>query len=298
MKIYFLSSKPCALTINGVFYGMTDTFERSAEICLADNVYAQFSPQGAQPIGFFVGDALRTTPPIGCEVYLMPEGIAVYARDFPPVDFSLFPIAQEREGELVATVYKQGVLQLSIQSPSGFFNATLPPSFDECSIEFHHGLVTLKGKNTLGIFNKSAQPLLLEQIIEYSWTEEGLNATLPLFDSLKRVAKCSWKITERECILTEFTLRQPSGDAGANENLLAYAFFESVLLKGNFREFLADELQADVEGILSFLGDFTAVVLTKEPNVCGLVRKKGDRLFQIDHFAVQIQEGKIVDITG
>ncbi len=298
MKIYFLSSIPCALTINGVFFGVVDDFERSAELCLTDNVYAQFSPQGAQPIGFFINESLLDEPPLGCESYLLDEGLAIYARDFPPIDFTLRPVAQAREGDLVATVYTQGNTQLSVQSPLGFFNATLPPSFARCSIEFSRGFIALKGEKTLGIFDKSAKTLFLEQILEHEWTEEGFNATLPLFDSLQRVAKCSYRFTENSCLLTSFLLQQPNGNERANENLIAYAFLESVLIKGDFRDFLAEDLQADAENILSFLGDFVAVVLTKEPNVCGLVRKKGERRYRVDKIAVQICDGKIVDISG
>ncbi len=298
MKIYFLSSTPCALTLNGVFYGVTDTFERSADVCLADNIYALFSPQGGQPLGFFLNEEITVAPPDGCEVYILKEGVAVYARDFPPRDFSLRPIAQKGEGDLLATVYAQGGLQLSLQSEKGFFNATLPPSFDPCTIEFVHGCVALKGEDTLGVFTKTGERLLVERVRSYEWTEEGLAACLSLSDSLQRVADCRWRLTEEECALTEFTLRQPNTSPPLEENLLAYAFFESVLVKGDFRAFLCEELQAEGENILAFLGEFNAVILTQEATVCGLVRKKREGLFVVDYFSVEIREGKIVDVRG
>ncbi len=298
MKIYFLSSQPAALTLNGVFYGVTDTFERSAEIPLSDNVYARFSPQGRGELGFFIGEDLLTTPPHGCEVYLLKEGLAVYARDFPPLDFTLRHIAQRREGGLLVTVYAQGGIQLSVQEGESFFNATLPPAFASCTIELVHGIIALKGENALGIFTKSCTPLLIERFLAYEWTEAGLNATLPLADSLQRVADCSWQVTERECLLTKFTLRQPQAAPALEEGLLAYAFFESVLLKGNARDLLREDLQEEYEEIVRFLGDFVSVILTKETNACGLVRKKGERLFAVDYFSVKIEGGKIVDVQG
>ncbi len=298
MKIYFLSSQPCALTLNGVFYGVTDSFERSAEIALSDNVYARFSPQGGGALGFFINDELLTSPPLGCEVYLLKEGAAVYARDFPPLDLTLRPIAQTREGGTLVTVYAQGAVQLSVQEGETFFNATIPPSFSSCSIELIHGIIALKGENTLGIFTKACKPLLIEKITGYEWTKEGLNATLPLADSLQRVAECSWEISERACTLTKFTLRQPQAHSPLAEGLLAYAFFESVLLKGDAKEFLREDLQAEYEHIVDFLGEFTCVILTKEANVCGLVRKRGERLFVVDYFSVETEEGKIVDVKG
>ncbi len=299
MKIYFLSSKPCALTLNGLFYGVTDTFERSAEISLSDNVYAQFSPQDELPLGFFLSDALRETPPKGCAVYLLRDGIALYAYDFPPADFTLRPVAQAREGEVLATVFCQGKPQLSVQSPQGFFNATLPPSFASCSLCFHGDFLCLRGENTLGIYDLTCKPLLVEEVSEYEWQENALVATLPLSDSLRRTAKCRWELTRAGCTLTEFSLEQPTSQEGEPPTgLLAYAFFESVLLRADCTPLLSDELRADKEKILAFLGEFTTVTLTENPNECGLVRKKAERLYTLDYFTVEIREGKIVDVRG
>ena len=92
MKIYFLSSRPCALMLGGVYFGMTDSFERFAEIEPKDNVFAEFIPEGALPVGFFITEKLRFSPPQGCEIYILRDGVAVYARDFPPSDFSFFSL--------------------------------------------------------------------------------------------------------------------------------------------------------------------------------------------------------------
>ena len=89
MKIYFLSSRPCALTLNDAYFGLTDRFERFAELSLKDGIFVRFTPENAQPIGFFLNENIRFSPPVGCEVYLLTNAIAIYARDFPPTDFSL-----------------------------------------------------------------------------------------------------------------------------------------------------------------------------------------------------------------
>ncbi len=298
MKIYFLSAQPCALTLNGVFFGLTDRFERSAEIALSDKIYVQFSPEGALPIGFFITEELPTTPPVGCEVYLVKEGLAIYAYDFPPADFTLKAIAQAREGDTLATLFLQGKLQLSIESPLGFFNATLPPSLVDCTLSFHGDFVLVKGAELLGIYSKRGERLFLERILEYELDADVLIATLPLSDSRNRIAKCRWQIAESGCTLTEFTLQQATDEKATPEGLIAYAFFESVLLRGDYAAFLSDELKADAENIRAFLGDFLSVVLTEEETTCGLVRKKGERLFAVEYFSVEIEKGKIVDVRG
>ena len=296
MKVYFLSSQPCALTLNDVYFGITDTFERFAEVCPTDKIYAKFSPEGALPIGFFITEALLHTPPNGCEVYILRDGVAVYAKDFPPSDFTLRPITQTRDGNRLATVFSQGNLQLSIESASGFFTATLPPSFSTCNIRFHEDFLLLEGDGILALFTQLGKPLLLERIREYSLTGNTLNATLPLSDCLHRYARCEWTLQGDECRLTRFSLTQ--ADTQPVDGLLAYAFFESILIGADFTPFLADELIPDKENIRAFLGDFTAVTLTNEPTVCGLVRKKKDRLFTVEYYSVEIQDGKLVDVKG
>ncbi len=298
MKIYFLSSVPCALTINGVFYGVTDDFERYVELALADNLYVQFSPEGAQAVGFFLTEELLVRPPVGCEAYLLKDGVALFVRDFPPVDFTLRPIAQKREGNLLATVFCQGTLQLSAESEKGYFNATIPPSFSDCEVFFEGDFILLKSEKTLGVFTKACETLLVEKVLSYAVKGNILRATLPLSDRLGRTADCAWELAEGGCKLTEFTLRQSGDKETPPEGLLAYAFFESVLIGADCADFLSDELQPEKERIVAFLGDFIAVTLTEKENECGVVRKKGERLFAVDYFEVDVENGKIVDVRG
>lgn len=299
MKIYFLSSTPCALTLNGVFFGITDSFERSAELPLSDKLYARFSPEGALPLGFFITEKLLTEPPQGCEVYLLRDGVAIYACDFPPADFSLRPIDQKTSGERVATVYLQGKPQLSVRSPKGFFNADLPPSFASCSLDFYGDFILLKTADTLGVYSLECTPLLIEKVQNYEFSGDTLHAVLPLSDSRRRVADCQWRLANGECRLIDFTLRQERGDdRPPKEDLLAYAFFESVLLKADYGQFLSEKLRADAPAIVAFLGEFQAVTLTDDPHTCGLVKKKAERLFALDYFTVTVENGQITDVRG
>lgn len=304
MKIYFLSSRLCALTLNDAYFGVTDQFERFAEVSLKDRIFVRFTPENALPLGFFLTENIRFSPPEGCEVYLLKDGLAVYARDFPPRDFTLRPVAQKRDGELLATVFVQGETQVSLQSPHGFFVAALPPAFAHCEIEFHGGLVFLKAPDNLAVFTQKGENVLLEKILSFSADEKELSATLPLCDPLGRHADCKWSISEDGLTRTEFTLRQTTAKDGETaqekirDELLPYAFFTSVLIGANFEDFLSDELALKADKIKEFLGDFVAVTPTQEPNVCGLVRKKGERLFEVAYFQAETKGEKICDLKG
>lgn len=300
MKIYFLSSQPCMLTLNDAYFGVTDHFERFAEVHLSDRIFVKFTPQGSQPIGFFLTESLRFEPPAGCEVYLLRDGIAVYARDFPPTDLSLHVIAQQRFDDCLVTIFRQGTIQMSVESPENFFIATLPPSFASCKLSFYENLLFIESQNMLIIYTKQGTCLFHERFLEYSIHENTLNATLPLSDRLQRVAKCSWTISDNSCMQTQFTISQPTYDTQQEspDNLLAYAFFESVLIGADYEAFLASELQIKKDKIKTFLGDFTSVILTDNPNTCGLVQKKKERLYEVVYYTVEVENGKITDVHG
>ena len=78
---------------------------------------------------------------------------------------------------------------------------------------------------------------------------------------------------------------------------MAYDFFETLLIGGNYEEFLSDELRTKTEDIRDFLGDFQAVLPTDDPFRIGLVKKKRERLFFVTYYTVILEKGKIADVT-
>ena len=299
MKLYFLSAQPCILTLNGTYFGRTDTFERFIEISASDNVYAKFSPQGSGDIGFFINEDLRFSPPDGCDVYLLRDGVAVYAHTFPPNDFTLQTIAQARFDDVLVTVYKQGAYQLCINTPSGMFNAALPPSFARCQVLSFGNLLLLDGATAIAVFNKNAECLLRENVLSYTIEHDTLFAVLPLSDRLGRTADCAWQIIENRLSQTKFCIRQDGSSAtDLSTELLPYAFFESVLIGAEYTAFLSDELIHKAQALKEFLGSFQSVVLTERTDVCGLVYQKAERLYQVRYFTVKVENGKITDVVG
>lgn len=300
MKIYFLSSQPCALRFNGVYFGVTDHFERFAEVSLSDRLFVEFSPQNANPICFFLTEDIRFSPPKGCTVYLLPNAIAIYAKEFQPIDCALKIIAQKRFTDNLVTVFQQGPIQLSLETEKGFFVETLPPSFSACDIDFHNNLFFIKAEKQLAIYTKAGKCVFLEEILEYSIEENTFNATLPLSDRLGRQAKCSYSLTDDGCYQTGFLLQQyrnqEQNDEKITDELLPYAFFESVLIGAEYNAFFSDELLKNADKIRSFLGDFKGVTLTQDSKTCGLIYQKAPDLYEITYYTVELEQGKITDV--
>lgn len=296
MKIYFLSSTPCALTVNGAYFGLTDLFDRHAELSLKDNLFVQFTPERALPISFFLTEQIRFAPPDGCEVYLLPGAIAIYARDFPPKNSPLEIIVQARFEKSLLTVFKQGSLQLSLETEKSFFISTLPPSFEKCELEKRSDFYFLRSPTQLAIYAENGSRIFLETALEYETSENELSAILPLSDSHRRLAECKWELRQDGAKLTKFTLKQAESER-ALEELLPYAFFESILIGGEYSQMLCDELQPSAEKMKEYLGEYESVVFTENPNRLGLVKRKAERLYEVYYYTVSVENGKITDVS-
>lgn len=295
MKIYFLSDRTCALRLGGLYFGSVDSFERFAQIDLSDNIFAEFIPENALPISFFITDEILHTPPRGCDVYLLRDALVLYAHDFPTSDLSLRPIAQISEQNCKATLFCQGGVQLSLQTPENFFIAYLPPSFCQAELFFTADLVFVKAENMLAIFNRSGEKLFMERVLDFSVDGNVLSARLPLAESLGRIADCTYALSEKECKRVSCVLSPPKDER--KEDLFAFSFFESVLIGADLNEFLSDGLQPKADDLRAFLGDFTAILPTDEKDCCVLFYKKQEGLFEGKYFRLSLENGKITDIT-
>ena len=297
MRIYFLSSTPCILRVNGIFFGRVDNFERFADCSLKENLFIEFLPENLSPIRFFLTEDIRFTPPNGCEVYLLRDAIALYARDFPCPDTRLHILSQTKTNDCLITFFRQGKTQLCAEWKDGFFTTEFPEFLFPCQTDFLDGILLLRGEKGIAVYEKTGKVLLCEKCLSHSFDGEILRARLPLFDSFGRFADCAWLLKNGEFSQTEFTLSQPQ-EQGSLDTLLPYAFFECVLLGGDYKQFLSGELAEKADGLRAFLGDFDGVSLTKNPLECALHRKKGERIWEMVYFTVELQNGLICDIKG
>ena len=293
MKLYFLSKRPCALFINGVYAGKTDEFLRRIDLPLKDGLSILFQAENCLPIHFFLTENIRFTPPEKVSVCILKDAFVIYANEFTDADFSLKPIFQKRLNDTLVSVFKQGTVQLSIQSSDGFFNATLPPSFCQCTVETAQNLFLVSSSSQLAVFDKHCRLLILENADSYRLETDNLTVSCPLNDCYQRTAEKRYLIGDDDCVLRQTTFSKKHGNPP-----IPYAFFESLLNGEILSELLADELVDEKEKIARFLGNFVAVALTEDINTCALIRKKTERLFEADYFKVQMQNDKITEITG
>lgn len=307
MKIYFLSSLPCALSINGAYFGITDLFPRHANAFLKDKLFITFTPENATPISFFLDENILFHAPNGVEVYRAPSFLVLYAFGFSSLDFTLRTHAQLRTDTALCTVFSQGNTQCCLQTNAGAFTYPLPPSFQTCQLTTQGDFFLLRSVDSLAIFHKNGQKLFLEQAVSYTLEENVLKVVSSLSSHLSPTVEKTYLLTETgaeqtNCVLQSHFPISLNTDTETGEPaphpLLSYAFFESLRLGLDLSPYLCEELLSRQDELKAFLKDFEKVALTRNEKECALVYKKGERYFHINFFQTEIKNGKIIDVKG
>ncbi len=290
MQIYFLSDKPSALFVNGVYLGLVDGFERSVEIDPRDGVFCEVAPgNGFLPIGFrFDGDFLLAPPP-HVNLYFTENAVAVFCFGFLYENQTLRVLMQRRVENTLFTLCRQGSVQLNFENETGFHLIPLSDAFENCSVKAVGQDFLLEGENAFALILHDGTVAVKSEGKVLS-AEDTLRAEIPFHDSLAHTAVCEWK----DGALVSSSIRTANEPTEAP---FALALFESALIGADCTPFFAENLIEKAGSLKEFLGDYSSVVLTPEPNKIGLVYERKERVFDVRYFRVTVESGKIANIT-
>ncbi|MCI9504714.1 MAG: hypothetical protein HFE26_04880 [Clostridia bacterium] len=288
MRVYFLSEKTCALLVNGVYLGMADGFERTAEIDPADGVFCEMKPSGYLPVSFRFDEEFLFAPPPQIKLYFTPDAVAVYACDFLRQDQSLKVLWQKRLADTRFTLTVQGKVTLNMENETGFHLVSLPDAFESSAVKAHADGFVLECETAFALVGRDGTLLLLSEgrIVK---TEPSLKAEIPFHDSLGHTAVCTYeggKLTD--CAIR--SVREPT------EATFALALFESALIGADCAPYLSGALRSKAGALKEFLGNFRSVVLTDRPDRVGLVFPRKERVYDVKYFRVETADGKVSNI--
>ena len=290
MRVYFLSEKLCSLMISGMYVGLVDGFERTAELDPADGLWCAVSPCGGEylPFGFRFDDDFLLSPPPQAELYYTENGVAVRLCGFLRADQSLQVLRQERLGGSLLTLTMQGKLQLALENEAGFFLVDLPDGLAQCRISARREGFLLEGGQGFVLLSRTGEKLLVSEG-KVLGNGDVLKAEVPFHDSMGHTALCEW--TDGK--LTGCAIRAAGEPAAAT---FALALFESALIGADVRPFLSDALAEKADTLKEYLGDYRSVVLTGDPAKVGLVYRRKERVYDVRYFSVEVTDGKISNI--
>ena len=289
MRVYYLAERSSVLTVNGVFLGTVDGFERTAEIDPADGVFCECTPAGYLPVRFQFNEEFLFAPPPQVKLYFSEGKVAVYCHDFLRADPTLAVIKQERVENTLLTLCMQGRLQLNFENETGFHLIALPEYLESATFCACGSGILAESAGGFCLLSREGKKLVQSEgrVLERG---ETLKAEIPFRDSEGHTAVCEWK--GGELIACAIRSTRPPTDA-----TLALALFESALIGADCTPYLAEELQPKADVLKEFLGDFESVVLTEDPRRVGLVYARKERVYDVRYFRVTIEDGVIANLV-
>lgn len=288
MRVYFLAERTCALSVNGIYLGMADGFERMTELDPKDGVFCELKPCGYLPVGFTFDEEFLLSPPPQVRLYYTDGAVAVYGCGFYRADPSLKVLWQERLGNTLLTLCLQGKLQLNLENETGFHIVPLPDDLETCKAVALGKCFLLEGERAFALLARNGEKLVVSEgrVLERG---ETLKAEIPFHDSMGHTAVCAW--TEGK--LTDCAVRSAREP---NETTFALALFESALIGADCTPFLHSSLAEKASTLREYLGDYCSVVLTNEHDRVGLVYQRKERIYDVRYFRVTVEEGKVSNI--
>ena len=304
MRVYFLSYLPAALKLNGLYIGTIDGFERHIELDPADSVFAEIVPgDNLQQLNFFLNEKFFQSPPPFADVYLTDGGAFVYIREYAVKDVSLNVIYQTRFYGNLVTVFSQGGVHLSVEGAE-YSLSDLSQSFTSVRAETKsisgREVLVLYGERQILIISENGKTLFMNRA-ESAEFGDYLTVTAPFETCTAAKAECIYSYDgEKLTLISSRTLetRPPEKD------IIHFAFFESVLTRGDFEKYLDDGLKPKANDLKSYLGEFVSVAVPPEKfylshgNIpaAGLVYPKSKNLYEVKYFTVELKEDKISNI--
>lgn len=304
MRIYFLSYKPAILKLNGLYVGGIDLFERRIDIDLNDSVLTEIVPgENLQPVNFFINEKLLLNPPAFMDVYLMGGETLIYVREYGNKNLNLRVIAQTRFCGQLITLFAQGGVFLSVDGeeyellplPNKFFDA----KFSEKMLA-GYPVLEIRGGDALILISDKGKRIFMNEVEDFGLGDK-LEVVVGFETCAALKAKCVYGYDGENLSLISsntFETRPPE------KNILQFAFFESVLARGDFSRYLDNGLKDKADMLKEYLGEFVSVTVPTENfyaehgdiRAAGLVYPKAANLYEVKYFAVELNGDKVSNI--
>lgn len=290
MRFYFLSERPCALKLGGIYLGLTGGAEKFMNIDEKDNILCEFIPADGEflPISFIIGENL--SPPSGVKIYILRNAIAIYAENFMRADGSMKLLAQKKYPDCTVSVFVQGRVQASIETRSDIYTSILPDCFYESSIDRINNCVIILSRDAVAVINTEGK-LLLSTKAKNVNIGDTLSAVIPFADSMLHFAECEW-----ECSSSLKTVNYVlKSRLKPKDGLLIYAVTESLLIGAEIKDFVSESLYEKRDSLKKFLGNYLSVIYITD-EVAGLCYEIKKNVFRVDYYTADLKDGKIDNI--
>ncbi len=310
MRIYFLSSRTAGLKLDGAYAGIIDSFERFFETDGNSEILAEIVPDGnAEPLNFFINRAFFENPPDFADVYLTGNDAVISISRYKNKEDGIKVIAQKRFAGGLATLIMNGGTPCLLVEGKTTESYTLSCEFEKAELTESaingKSVLLVEGERCLTVISDSGKRVFFNPA--ESWTVgQRLEITVAFNTCAGCKAHCAFDYDGEKMTLVQSRTEETQTPA---EEVLHFAFFESVLTRADCAKYLCDELKPRANDLSSFLGEFVDVSIPPEkfylehPEIhapekyaAGLVYPRSRNLFEIRYFAVEKQDGLISNV--
>ena len=302
MRVYFTSSTPAALKLDGQYCGIIDGFGRYAEVH-GGGAFAEIVPDGElEPVNFFTDGRFFCSPPENAAVYNLYGGKLVRVRRFYPRGGRIRVIAQKKFCGNVFTLFFEGGVYAAAEGvrggiyplPDGFGG-----QFEEVSLGGETFLCLRNGKH-MAIFSADGGLCFCDGCRSAEFGERLITCS-PAEDSADRAVFAAYRYDGQKFVCEGRRTEERRTPCAHAPHI---AFFDSVLCRADCSRYLCEELKRKAGDIYSYLGDFCEVLVPDElfferygdVAAAGLAYPLGGNTFAVKYFICDMQAGVICNI--
>ena len=140
----------------------------------------------------------------------------------------------------------------------------------------------------------------MREVLSFT-TDSAFTTTEKFCDIANHTVTSTWSFNNNFFNSTEISCKNGVDFHIENltEQTLPFAFFEEVLVGGNYEDFLCEDMRANAHKLKGYLGNFIGVIPPpkfRELNEVGLIYKKSDNKYFAEYFVTELQNRKVTNI--
>lgn len=287
MKFYFLSDRPCALKIGGIYVGTTGGAEKFMDIDRADKILCEFIPFSPlyKPVSFVVDDDFK--PAENVWEYFLPEAIVLYARDFLFADGSMRLIKQEKYSDCAATLFVQEKVFASLETSDGIFTFALNETFLKGEIYRREGCVIFYSGSYVAVVSVRGTLELFTPVSSCEFSA-ALKAEIPARDCMRHTFSAEWILSDG----AEKIKYSPSPSSPAPQEIALLALCEGLLTGFDVSPYVTEALYKRLGALKNFFGNYKEAIYLGE-NLVGLAYEREEYAFSVIPFKASLVGGRV-----
>lgn len=305
MTVYFISCVAAALRLNGAYAGIIDEFARRVDGVEGD-VFAEAVPSdNRHAVNFMLGRSFLSSPPPFADVYMLGGDALVRLKKYAAKDDGIRLICQARIGGNLVTVCRRGAVMLCVDGADGTVALReLDEGFARASAKQAtvggRPVLCISAEERLLVVSEAGKVIFCNPVKSYS-CGDMLGVTVDFATCAGAVGECGYSYDGDKLTLVSGRTVETRP---VPERIKHFAFFESVLIRGDSARYLCPALRDRAGELGAYLGEFVDVIvppqkfyeLTGEERAAGLVRPVGPNLFRVSFFAADMRDGLVENI--